>query len=121
MFYALLLSYGLLATFICFGVGAGVSVVLGLTRAERDAWRVSHAIALLGGVLGLAFALGVLGTGATLSWHLPLSIGIAPNLLSFVIDPLAAFFIAIISTIAIAASLFGASYYDAFIGKYRLG
>src|SRR3989344_4395911 len=121
MFYALLLSYGLLATFICFGVGAGVSVVLGLTRAERDAWRVSHAIALLGGVLGLAFALGVLGTGATLSWHLPLSIGIAPNLLSFVIDPLAAFFIAVISTIAIAASLFGIGYYDTFIGKYRLG
>ncbi len=117
----LLLTYGLPGAFACFAFGALASATLGLAGRDRAAWRSAHIAALLGGVAGLLFALAVLAAKATLAFHLPLVFGASPITFSLVIDPLAAFFVAVISGITIAASLFGAGYGEAYLGKYRLG
>src|SRR3989338_3712808 len=99
----LILQYGLATTFAFLFFGAAASAILGLLHADRAAWRVSHLIALVGSGVGLVFALATLGSGVTLSVHVPFALGTGPALFTFIIDPLAAFFIAIICAVAIAA------------------
>ncbi len=117
----LILSYGLPMTLICLAVGAVASVAFGLARADRAAWCAAHVMAFVGSGVGLLFALVTLGAGATLSIRISLVLGTGPEMLTFLVDPLAALFVAVICTVALAASLFGIGSYDTFAAKYRLG
>ncbi len=80
----------------------------------------AHGAALLGSLLTLATAGSVLLFGQGIIFSLP---SIFPGVLSFHfrLDGLAAFFLAVISLIASAASLYGFSYQKHFYGKYNLG
>jgi hydrogenase-4 component B len=108
-------------TFGALGTGAVLSVLFSGKKFERAAWIQSHASAAVAGVIGLAFSIITILSGATLTMHVGNGIGISPDMLTIRIDSLAAFFVAVISTVAIAASIFGAKYYDQYAGVYRLG
>ncbi|RJQ34032.1 hydrogenase 4 subunit B [Candidatus Parcubacteria bacterium] len=114
-------QFGLFAIFAFFTGGAALSLIYSAYGAERESWILSHLFAALASLCGLLLAGTVLFASGPLSFHLPFSLGIGPDILRFQIDTLAAFFIAAISIVGIAASLFGIQYGKHFLGSYRLG
>lgn len=108
----------LIALFAIGGIGS-----LFLSRFYDDqgkrAGTFGHGFALIGSFLGLAIAGSVLYFGQGIVF----SLGSALSAISFDfrIDGLAAFFLGLISILAIATSLYGLSYQKHFFGKYSLG
>ncbi len=115
------IQYGLWTAFGCFALGATLSVILGAYKAEKESWIVSHALATAGAVAALSFSVSALFFGEKLSYYSSFPIGIMQNLITLRVDILAAFFIAVISVVAIAASIFGSGYFKQYLGTYRLG
>ncbi|MCX6543182.1 MAG: hydrogenase 4 subunit B [Acidobacteria bacterium] len=103
------LGPGLMAA--CYGAGALSSL---LARwSGRLALRVGHMAALAGSVAGLGVSLGVLlgGPGRTLSQPLPILFPFAR--LSLSVDGLSAYFLLVISLVAVAATIYGPAYLQA--------
>jgi len=103
-----LLRTGTLLMAACYGAGALSSVLaLGSGRLAR---RAGHLAALAGAVTGLAVSLGVLLSvpGSALVQPLPALFPFAR--LSLSVDGLAAFFLFVISLVAVAAAIYGPAY-----------
>ncbi len=114
-------EHGLSFAFTLFATGAVLSLLFSARVTEHNAWIVAHIYAAFGALFGLVFALLALFSGKTVLLHGAGSLGISPDILTLRVDSLAAFFIATISTVAIAASIFGIRYYTHYAGTYRLG
>jgi hydrogenase-4 component B len=117
----LLSNYGLFFAFAAFSTGALISLILRKAHPQKSAWIVGHVSGALGGIFGLIFAISTILSGETISVHFAAGIGVGSDILNLHIDSLAAFFIATISAVAIAASVFGIRYYDQYEGVYDLG
>jgi len=117
----MLVTYGFFATLGCFIAGALLSIILSGRGAEKDSWLFAHALAVFGGLLGLAYGTAVLISGEAVTIQIGGALGFGSNILDFRIDGLAAFFFAFISGASVAASLFGAGSLKHFLGAYRLG
>jgi hydrogenase-4 component B len=92
----------------CYGAGA-LSALLA-RWSGRLALGVGHLAALAGAIAGLALSLGLLleGTGPTLHQPLPALFPFAR--LSLAIDGLSAYFLLVISLVAVAAAVYGPAY-----------
>ena len=112
------LNYGFFGILALYGAGAFGAFALGQAGHEKQASVFAHVYGALGGAMGLAFGLAVLLSGTVITAHG--TIGIALDAFTIRIDALGAFFITIISTIALAASVFGISYQKQFYGRYRV-
>ena len=90
--------------------GAGVLSPLLARWSGRLALGVGHLAALAGAVTGIGVALGVLlgGPGSTLSQPLPTLFPFAR--LSLSVDGLSAYFLLVISLVAVAAAIYGPAY-----------
>ncbi len=112
----------ILAIIAVFLTGAIGSLVVDHLFADqgRRAGYFAHGSALVGSLLALVTAVKVLVSGQGIVFALP---SVLPQLFSFQfrLDGLAAFFLAVIATIAAASALYGFSYQKHFYGKYRLG
>src|SRR2546423_5360835 len=84
----------LLATLICFGAGAVVSLLVG--KSNRAVRLLGHACALLGALCALAFGAAGLA-GGTLSLSIPQLLPIAPRGIMFGIDRMSAFFVVVVA------------------------
>lgn len=113
---------GILFLIVIFSLGAVGSLFFSRLFEDqgRRAGYFAHGAALLGSLLAGLIAGNVLLSGQGISFSLP---GVIPGVLdfSFRLDGLAAFFLAVVSTLATAASLYGFSYQKHFYGKYDLG
>ncbi len=113
---------GILALVALFLIGSVGSLFLSRLIPDEGklAGYFAHGIVLLGSLLGLALAVGVLLSGQGIAFVLP---GVLPGILNFDfrLDGLASFFLAVISLLSFAAALFGFSYQKHFYGKYDLG
>lgn len=113
---------GILFLITIFSLGAVGSLLFSYLFEDqgRRAGYFAHGSALLGSLLAGLVAGNVLLSGQGISFSLP---GVIPGVLdfSFRLDGLAAFFLAIVSLLATAASLYGFSYQKHFYGKYSLG
>ncbi|TAK31324.1 MAG: hydrogenase 4 subunit B [Chloroflexota bacterium] len=95
--------YIALAPVMIYALGALLDLV-----DRRTSSAVSHATALLGSLVGLAVALNALLSGSTQQFTL---FAVAPFAsLSFRLDPLAAYFLLVISVVAAAVSLYAIGY-----------
>jgi hydrogenase-4 component B len=106
-----LLVTGVLLMAACYGAGALSSL---LARwSGRFVLGVGHAAALVGAVAGLGVSLGVLlgGPGRTLTLPLPVLFPFAR--LSLSVDGLSAYFLLVISLVAVAAAIYGPAYLQA--------
>ncbi|MBI4088434.1 hydrogenase 4 subunit B [Candidatus Kaiserbacteria bacterium] len=112
------LQYGLPLVFALYAAGAVSSAVL-YRKAGMSSF-VGHALASLASFAGLLWSLALLFSGETISLHAG-STGIAIGIIHLQVDPLGAFFCAIISIVALCASLYGIGYQKQFIGTYDLG
>lgn len=104
-----------------FLVGAVASLLAGarINDGGRVANAAAHAMAALGSVVGLGMAFAVLYRGRGVAW---LYSGPFPLLeLSFRIDGMGAYFLALASLVALLASVYGYGYLQHFIGSGRLG
>jgi hydrogenase-4 component B len=98
-------------------VGALLSFVL--QNKPRLSILAGFSFANIAGLVGLILGSTLLFTKHTLAVNLPWSI-FGTNL-QFSIDPLAAFFIVIISVISLSVSIFSYSYTTTYIGKHNVG
>ncbi len=118
----LLSPFAILALIAIFFSGAFGSLFVARFFADggKRAGYFAHGVALLGSLLGLVLAGGVLWAGQGIIFALP---GVIPGVMDFHfrLDGLSAFFLGIISLIATASSLYGFSYQKHFYGKYDLG
>lgn len=106
----------LIAVFLSGGIGA---LFLARFFDNRLAGLWAHAISAIGSVLGLSIAGAVLFYGQGIAFSLPSAF---PSLsFMFRVDGLSAFFLATISLISLAASVYGLSYQKHFSGAYSLG
>lgn len=103
---------------LLFAIGAIGSLVFRKNDKLANFWSSFFAIA--GSIGGLIFATTIISTGQSLSFMVG---GLVFPLLSisFQIDKLAAFFILIISLIALFCSIYGVGYVKHFYKKYSLG
>src|SRR3990167_2754161 len=99
---------GLSVMAACYGAGALASLLA--RRSGRLAITVGHVAALAGAVMGLVVSLGVLlgEPGRTLTQPLPALFPFAR--LSLAVDGLSAFFLLVISVVAVAAAIYGPAY-----------
>ena len=116
-----LIHYGLFAACSMFMVGAILSLLLENFADQKSASLTAHICAALGGLFSLAFGCAILFSGSIVVLDSSIEVSMLHNFFSMRIDDLSAFFIVIISTIAIAASLFGIGYQKQFFGIYRIG
>ena len=114
------LQYGFVVSLELYAFGALCSLLFSSRGREATASTFSHFFAACGALTGLVFALAVIFSGSVVDLHAG-AIGLAQNVLTFHVDGLAAFFIATISTVALAASVYGIAYQKQFLGVYRLG
>ena len=116
----ILAQYGFEAMMIFFGAGAVLSLAFASRKNERIGSTLAHACAALASLVGIAFSVATILSGTTFTASIP-GIGIVVENWNVHIDGLAAFFIATISIVALAASIYGISYQRQFFGVYRLG
>lgn len=118
----LLSPLGLLFLISIFSLGAVGSLFVArlFDDERRRAGYFAHGAAFVGSALGLVLAGDVLWSGQGMSFTLP---GVLPGVLdfSFRLDGLAAFFLGVVSLVALASSLYGFSYQKHFYGQYDLG
>ncbi|HEY2995285.1 MAG TPA: proton-conducting transporter membrane subunit [Methylomirabilota bacterium] len=93
---------------VCYGAGALSSLLA--WWSGRRALAVAHVAAFAGAVVGLGVSLGVLlgGPGRTLLQPLPVLFPFAR--LSLAVDALSAYFLLVISLVAVAAAIYGPAY-----------
>lgn len=106
--------------FIALSLFAGGGVIsLLLNKRERSANFFGSAFAILGSIFGVISAVSVLFSNNAFAVNIPSSFPI----LSFTLrmDYLSAFFVLIISIIALFASIYGFGYAKHYFGKYNLG
>lgn len=112
------LENGLIFIFALYAAGAFLP--LALTRHPEASSLAAHGLASAASLLGLVWSLAVLFSGLTISLDLG-SVGIASDVVQFDIDALGAFFFAVITTVALAASLYGLGYQKQFFRTYSMG
>lgn len=106
--------------FFVFGaIGAALADLSG--RHPRQASFIAHTFAALGSLTTLLFGLTHLLSGIVFTTQAPVAMQLAPDILTFRVDVLSAFFISIISFVSLAASVYGIGYQKQFYGVYRLG
>ena len=109
-------SLGLLFAF--FGVGMIGSLLLRKKDEIVNAW--SNVWAVMGSIWGILLALSVLITGSTISSQLQFSTFTQLSM-HMQVDKLSAFFILIISLVALFASIYGMGYIKEYYKKYSIG
>lgn len=113
----LTMETSLLAILAWFIAGAVLSLLL--SRSDRAANLAGTVAAMTGSAAGVVFSGALLLSGTTVAFSVPTSF---PWLsLSFSVDPLAAFFILVISLIAIVSSVYALSYVRHYYGRYNIG
>jgi len=100
-----------------FAAGAFGSLLFGKNDRWADLWGNGFAVA--GSLLGLVFSGAVLITGIGPAFSIPTSFPLLS--LSLRVDPLAAFFVLLISCIALFCSIYALGYVNHFYKKYNLG
>ncbi len=118
---SIFIQYGLSLALTAFAIGAVLSLLLEKLADEGASSFAAHLCATVGGLCGLAFSGAVLLSGSIVVLHNSIGFGMMQNLGHVRVDGLAALFIGIISTVTIAASLFGIGYQKQFFGTYRVG
>jgi len=109
-----------LAFFLSLGAflaGAAGSLVFWKNNKAANLW--SNILAIIGSLFGLVASLSVILTGAVFSYAI--SSGSPLMDISLDVDRLAAFFIFVISLIALLASVYGIEYVKHFYKKYNIG
>ena len=109
-----------LAFFLSLGAflaGAAGSLVFWKNNKAANLW--SNILAIIGSLFGLVASLSVILTGAVFSYAN--SSGSPLMDISLDVDRLAAFFIFVISLIALLASVYGIEYVKHFYKKYNIG
>ena len=115
----ILSSYGFFALIASFALGAVGALALRKSDALANAW--SSVFAVLGSAWGIAYALSAFGAVRAPEYVIETS-SLFPLLsVSFSVDKLSAFFIFIISLIALLCSIYGAGYVKHFYKKYNIG
>ncbi|HSW88689.1 MAG TPA: proton-conducting transporter membrane subunit, partial [Candidatus Saccharimonadales bacterium] len=99
------------------GIGAVGSLVF--QKDKELSHLISSVSSFIGALLVLIFSINLLLSGVTLVTTIPTSFPLFT--LSFRIDLLAAFFLFIISIIALPASLYGIGYMKSYYKKYNIG
>jgi hydrogenase-4 component B len=100
-----------------FAAGAFGSLLFGKNDRWADLWGNGFAVA--GSLLGLMFSGAVLITGTGPAFSIPTSFPFLSH--SLRVDPLAAFFVLLISGIALFCSIYALGYVNHFYQKYNLG
>ena len=95
----------------------GIAGFLFEQRGEK-ANRVTHGLAVLASAAGILFSLGILLTGK--SWALEWQGSLPVGALRFVANPFSGFFLLIISSLSLAASIFAIGYTREFQGKKNI-
>lgn len=103
-----------LLLWIAGAVGAFVS-----SKNDRLANWWGNSFAILGSCVGLLFSLSVLVLGSTFSFNIDSTLPLLS--LSFSVDKLSAFFIFVISLIALFASIYALGYVKHYYKKYNIG
>lgn len=112
MTMGLVLSSLLVLTF------GGAACLFGGGAAKRVS-RLGAAVSVAGAFLSLGPAVGVLWTGRSVAMRLPWQVPFGSFYIA--IDPLAAFFIVIISVIGALSAIYGIGYLEAYAGRKHLG
>ncbi len=99
-----------------YGAGAGCALLLGRGGAARG---LTAAGAMVGGAAGLGLGLHVLVTGAVFDLDLPPLLTLAGGF-ALRVDALGAFFLAVVSLVAIPVALYGAGYSEVYEGRRGL-
>ncbi|MDO8722191.1 MAG: hydrogenase 4 subunit B [Syntrophales bacterium] len=105
------------AIILVFAMGAGGALLLGKNDRPADIW--GNYFAILGSVSGLVFSSAVLLTGVSSAFSIPSSFPLL--YLSFRVDYLSAFFMLLISVIALFCSIYALGYVRHFYKKYNVG
>jgi hydrogenase-4 component B len=100
-----------------FAVGAFGALLFGKNDRRANLWGNGFAVA--GSLLGLVFSGAVLMTGTEPAFTIPTSFPLLP--LSFRVDRLAAFFVLLISCIALFCSIYALGYVNHYYEKYSIG
>lgn len=100
-----------------FLLGALCSLLL--QKNGKTAHYAGSFFAITGSILGIVFSSQLLLTKSTASFIIPTSFPLLS--ITIVVDMLSAFFILIISVIALASSIYGVSYMEKYIKEYNVG
>ncbi len=106
-----------LGTFAFFAIGALGALALQKSPRLCNAW--SHSCAAFGSLVGILFSLALLMSGQTFSYLISTSLPLLT--LSLRVDMLAAFFMLVVSGVALFASVYGVGYMAHYTKKYSLG
>ncbi len=112
-----LIQYGFFSIFGLFALGALGALFFQKTPRVCNGW--SHGCAALGSCAGILFSGILLASGQTFA--LTTSTSLPLLTLSLRVDPLAAFFMLVVSVIALFASVYGIGYMAHYAKKYSLG
>lgn len=115
----ILSSYGFFALIASFAVGAGGALALRKNDTLANIW--SGTCAVLGSAWGIAYAVSALNAVTAPEYSIATSAAFPLLSVSFHIDKLSAFFIFIISLIALLCSVYGIGYVKHFYKKYSIG
>jgi hydrogenase-4 component B len=99
-----------------YGLGAAGAVLAPNAGAARR-WAAMGAV--VGGAAGLALALVALAGGARFALEVPALLSVADGL-SFRLDALGAFFLALVGLVAVPCAVYGAGYSEFYEGRYSL-
>jgi hydrogenase-4 component B len=110
----MILLFFLMVAGYAFGAVAAV-----LSPNDGAARRLTASGTVVGGVAGLAVALGFFVTGAPLVVEAPALLSVADGLV-FRLDMLGAFFLALVGLVAVPCGIYGAGYSEAYEGRYSL-
>lgn len=111
------IQYGFFSIFGLFAIGALGALAFQKSPRVSNLW--AHGCATLGSLAGIIFSVLLLVTGQTFSLTVPTTLPLLT--LSLRVDSLAAFFMLIVSTIALFASVYGIGYMAHYYKKYSLG
>lgn len=117
MFNAVLSQNAFFGSLLLFSAGALGSLLLRKKDAAANIW--GNSLAVLGSVSGLVSAVSVLFFNSSFSYAAASSFPLLS--FSFNVDKLSAFFVFVISFIALFASVYGIGYSKHFYKKYSLG
>lgn len=112
-----LIQYGFFCIFGLFAIGALGALIFQKSPQLCNAW--SHGCATLGSLAGGIFSLTLLMSQKSFSFTLPTTLPFFT--LSLRVDMLAAFFMLVVSVVALFASVYGVGYMAHYTKKYSLG
>ena len=112
-----ILHYEFFIILACFAAGALGALALQKFPRPSNIW--GHGFASLGSLGGIIFSLTTLLSGKNFSLTLETSLPLLK--ISLRIDPIAAFFMLVASTIALCASIYGVGYMKHYYKKYNIG